>query len=76
MEELGFVDPLTKRRSLNKERVLHWIKMGAQPSATIHNLLISEKIIEDKKIPLHKKSKKVPVAAPAAPILDKVPEKQ
>jgi len=43
VEVLGYVDPLTKRKSLKKERILHWIKNGAQPSATIHNLLINEK---------------------------------
>ena len=45
VEILGYVDPLTKKKSLKKDRILHWIKNGAQPSATIHNLLISEKII-------------------------------
>ena len=49
-EELGYVDPLTKRKSLKKDRILHWIKMGAKPSATVHNLLVSEKIIDAQKI--------------------------
>jgi len=44
VEELGYLDPLKKRKSLNKERILYWIQNGAQPSPTIHNLLISEKI--------------------------------
>lgn len=47
---LGYLDPLGKRRSIDKEKVLHWIKNGAQPSATIHNWLVQEKIIEGKKI--------------------------
>lgn len=64
VEEVGYVDPLTKRKSLKKERILHWIKNGAQPSATIHNLLVAEKIIDAPKINKFKKSKKV--AAPAA----------
>lgn len=50
VEVLGHVDPLTKKKALKKDRILHWIKMGAQPSGTVHNLLISEKIIEGKKI--------------------------
>lgn len=58
VEALGYVDPLTKRKSINKERVLYWIKTGAQPSPTVHNLLITEKIIEGEKIKLTKKSKK------------------
>lgn len=64
VEILGYVDPLTKKKSLNKERILHWIKNGAQPSDTMHNLLINEKIIEGTKINVTKKSKK-PVEAPA-----------
>ena len=36
--------------TVNKEKILHWIKMGAQVSPTMHNLLISEKIISGKKI--------------------------
>ncbi|MBM3206378.1 MAG: 30S ribosomal protein S16 [Candidatus Staskawiczbacteria bacterium] len=62
VEILGYVDPLTKKKSFKKDRVLHWIKMGAQPSPTMHNLLVSEKIIEDKKIAKFKKTKKAKTA--------------
>lgn len=50
VEDLGYVDPLKKRKSFKKERILYWISKGAKPSATIHNLLVSEKIIEGAKI--------------------------
>jgi small subunit ribosomal protein S16 len=50
VEDLGYVDPLKKRRSFNKERIQYWISKGAQTSATIHNLLVTEKIIEGTKI--------------------------
>ena len=66
-EILGYVDPLTKNKSLKKERILYWISKGAQPSATVHNLLVSEKIIDAKKINVSKKSKKkVEVSAQAS----------
>lgn len=69
IEDLGYVDPLKKRRSFNKERIQYWISKGAQTSATIHNLLVSEKVIEAKKINVSKKSKKpVEAPAPAAPV--------
>jgi len=58
IEDLGYKNPLTKKISINKERVLHWIKNGAQPSETIHNLLVAEKIIEGKKIHVSKLSPK------------------
>lgn len=57
IEEIGFVNPLTKEKKINAERAKHWISVGAKPSDTVFNLLISEKIIEGKKIPLHKKKK-------------------
>lgn len=68
VEVVGFVDPLTKKKSLDKDRILHWIKNGAQPSDTIHNLLVNEKIIEGVKRNVAKKPKKVAEApAPATP---------
>jgi small subunit ribosomal protein S16 len=58
LEDLGYKNPLTKKVSLKKERILYWISKGAQPSESIHNLLISEKIIEGKKIHVSKLSTK------------------
>jgi len=58
VEDLGYVDPLKKRKSFKKERIQYWISKGAQTSATIHNLLVSEKIIEGKKIHVSRLSKK------------------
>ena len=58
VEQVGFYNPLTKEKNLKPERVKHWLSVGAKPSDTVYNLLVSEKIIEGKKIPQHKKSKK------------------
>ena len=58
VEEVGFLNPLTKEKRLKKERIKYWLSAGAKPSDTVHNLLIKEKILEDKKIPVHKKKKK------------------
>lgn len=57
MEILGFYNPITKKSNIKKERVQYWIKNGAQPSDSIHNLLIKNKIIEGKKTPVHSKKK-------------------
>lgn len=57
-EEVGFVNRVTKETKLNKDRIKHWLSRGAQPSPSIKNLLISEKLIEGKKIPVHAKPKK------------------
>lgn len=49
-EQLGTYNPKSKALSLDAERVKYWIGVGAQPTASIHNLLISKGIIEGKKI--------------------------
>lgn len=66
VEELGYKNPLTKKVSINKERALYWLGVGAQPSDTVHNLFVSEKIIETKKIANAKPSKKARAAAAKA----------
>lgn len=66
VEDLGYVDPLTKRKNLKKERILYWISKGAKPTPTIHNYLVAEKIVDAKKINVSKKSKAAPAAAGAS----------
>jgi len=56
-EDLGWYNPLENKISFNKERILYWIGKGAKLSETVNNLLISEKIIEGKKIAVHKQPK-------------------
>lgn len=63
LELLGNVNRKMKTNSLNKDKILYWIGKGAQPSDSIHNLLVSQGIISGAKKPIHKKSKKAPVAA-------------
>jgi len=58
LEVLGFFNPLTKEKGLRKERIKYWLSVGAQTSDRVHNLLVAEKIIEGKKIAVHKKTKK------------------
>ena len=58
IEDLGYVDPLKKRRSLKADRIKYWISKGAQTSVTIHNLLVTEKVIDEEKIKVSNISKK------------------
>ena len=41
IEELGWFNPIEadKPYSLNEERILHWMKLGAQPSEAAHGLM-------------------------------------
>jgi len=57
VEELGFYNPVKKEKVLKPERIKYWLSAGAKPSDTVYNLLVSEKIIEGKKIDVHKKAK-------------------
>lgn len=49
VEVLGSRDPHSKMTVLKRERILHWIGMGAQPSDSVRNLLVAEGVIEGKK---------------------------
>ena len=49
LENLGFYDAIRKVKQIKGDRVKHWIANGAQVSDTVHNILVSEKIIEGKK---------------------------
>ena len=67
VEQIGFYNPVTKEKVLNKERAKYWLSKGVQPSPTVYNMLLKEGVLEGKKIAVHKKSKKTEVAPAAAP---------
>ncbi len=75
LEDLGYKNPLTKKISLKKDRILYWISKGAEPSPSVHNLLVTEKIIDAKKINVSKKLKKVAevAATPSIPAATSAP---
>lgn len=50
LEMVGSYDPRVDRVDLKAERIKHWMNHGATVSDTVHNLLVSKKIIEGKKI--------------------------
>jgi len=87
IEQLGFYNPLTKEKSVNKERVEYWLSVGAKASDTMHNLLVSEGIIKADKKAVHstkvkeKEETKSPAEKPAKegevaekPLEEEVPE--
>jgi len=67
VEDLGSYNPFTKAMTIKKDRAAHWIKMGAQPTVTAHNLLVKEGVLTTKKIAVKMpkaivKEKEAPVA--------------
>lgn len=74
LEILGNYDARRGEKSEFKtERISHWISKGAGVSDTVHNLLVTKKIINAKKInnlPLKKAIVKESTEAPAAPVAE------
>ena len=50
VEILGTYDVKAGKTSFNAEKIKHWISKGAKLSPTMHNFMVSEKIISGKKI--------------------------
>ncbi len=46
---VGSYDPHTKKAVLKKEEILKWLQNGAQPSDTVHNLLVKHQVIVGQK---------------------------
>jgi small subunit ribosomal protein S16 len=65
VEDLGAYNTFTKKAAFNSERITHWVKMGAQPTPTVQNLLVREKIVNMPKAKI-KMNKKAVTEAPAA----------
>lgn len=51
LEDVGIYDPTRtpERIELNAERVAHWLKVGAKPSATVAKVLRRAKRLQPKK---------------------------
>ena len=49
LEMLGSHNPRLHKTEIKNERVLHWLSKGAQPSDTVHNLLIRRGVVKGKK---------------------------
>ena len=60
VELLGTYNPRSKALTLDEEHVKEWIAKGAQPTDSIHNLLVNKGVIQGKKVNvLPKKSPQV-----------------
>jgi small subunit ribosomal protein S16 len=56
--DLGWVNPHADTHHIDGEKVTEWIKNGAQPTPSVHNLLVKAGIINAPKIPVHSVAKK------------------
>jgi len=74
LELLGNYNPHTNKAELKADRIQYWLSKGAQPSGTVHNLLIDHKIISGEKMKVanikrkeEEKGKKQPEEATTKP---------
>lgn len=58
VELLGSYSPKSKNINLKEDRAKYWLSVGAKPSATAHNILVSKGVINEPKINVSAKSKK------------------
>jgi len=61
LEILGSLTVKSDTVALKNDRILHWVKNGAQVSPSAHNMLVKHKVIEGKK--KNVLSKKAPTVA-------------
>ncbi len=69
VEDLGSYSPFTKAATIKKDRVAYWVKEGAQPTVTAHNLLVKEGVISTAKIAVKMPKAVAKEAAPAAAVV-------
>lgn len=50
VDRLGSYNPKLNQIQLDTEKAKEWLSKGVQPSDTMHNILVSQKVIDAKKI--------------------------
>jgi len=50
VDKVGTYDPRAKVRTLDEGKIKYWLRVGAKPSATVHNMLVSLGLLNAKKI--------------------------
>lgn len=65
LEFLGSYNPHTNPPTvnLNRDRITHWLQVGAQPSQTVHNLLVDAGLVSGPKVRVARIKKKIEAAA-------------
>ena len=75
VEELGWFNPHTDEFNVNGERTKYWIAAGAQPTDSVHNLLVRAGVISGPKRSVHSTRKRKKTEEPESTKTDSAPEK-
>jgi len=65
VEDFGSYNSFDKTFAVNAERVSYWLKAGARPTATVHNLLVKNGILVVPKLKIAIKKKQAGESTPA-----------
>jgi small subunit ribosomal protein S16 len=58
IDDLGWANPHADTHNIKADAVTQWIGKGAQPTPSVHNLLVKAGILKAPKIPVHSVAKK------------------
>jgi small subunit ribosomal protein S16 len=50
IDTLGFYEPMAGKKEIDSEKAGRWVSNGAQPSDTVHNMLVDIGVVKGKKI--------------------------
>jgi len=50
IESVGWYDPISKKVQANKEKILEWVKKGAQLTESVEKLLVNYSVISEKEL--------------------------
>lgn len=69
LEQVGVYDPHTSPATLTvkADRIKYWVGVGAQPSPTVHNLLVDQKLIDAPKLVIARAKKSAEPKATETP---------
>lgn len=64
--DVGHYNPHTNEFTVDVAAIKQWLSQGVQPSATVHNLLVTHKVITSDKVTSWRPKKKAAAEAAAA----------
>ncbi len=74
VEDVGWFNPILKKHEFRRDRIEHWMKIGARPTDTVWNLFVTAGIVSGPKRAVHKKAKQKKEETGVTPAVAIAPE--